>query len=160
MEKSNALMHLELNRFTETTEQMNQFTQAFSAIRALGDPEDIMELCCGFEDNTYNSESMFELIHCVESYLPLCGEEIYVRNLFKSLEESEVFGHNWMKTMLQRVLNSTPCSHYATQVLEEVDKESRQALQILLEEIISENPDLFQEKGQAILTELENFKEG
>ncbi len=160
MEKMEALLQIERNRYTETIEQMDAFTQAFTAIRGLGDPEDIMELCCGFEDNTYNSESMFELIHCIESYLPLCGEEIYVRYLFQSLEESEVFGHNWMKTMLRRMLNSTPCSYYATQVLKDVDKESRQALTLLLEEIIQETPEPFEEKAQAILKELKFLMEG
>lgn len=142
MEKMDEFLRLEANRFTEDQEQMDEFSIAIRNIVSFQDYEDIKELCLGFEDNTYNMESMYELIHAVEGYLPVCGAEIYVSTLFQALAESMIFGYDWMKRMVRRVLNSRDCGYYAPFALVYLDPRGREALKKILEDILVENPDL------------------
>lgn len=142
MDKIEELLRLEANRFTEDPEQMDEFSTAIRNIVSFQDYEDIKELCLGFEDHTYNMESMYELIHAIEGYLPLCGAEIYVTTLFQSLEESMIFGYDWMKRMVRRVLNSRDCGYYAPFALASLGTRDREAVKKILDDILLEAPDL------------------
>ncbi len=159
MDKTEELFRLEKNRYTEDSQQMEEFTRAITNIASLQDPEDLQELACAFEDNTFNSESMYELIHIMEAYISFCGEDTYVKMILESLEESSIFGHNWMKTMLCRIMNGNACRYYAVQHAPYIDGQSQKALKLLLEEIVAENPESFQEKAQEILDTLPEEEE-
>ncbi len=157
MTKEEAYELMDKSRYVETSDDFENFELAVDTIAGFGDYKDILLLTRGFEDGADNIHAMYHLTHTIERYISSCGEENYVLTLFQSLEESAIYGRDWMMQMIRRILNSGSCLSHACNVVDRVDEECRRELYNILEDIAHDNEEQFGNSAGMLIAALDNL---
>lgn len=163
MDLEELILQLQENRKVSTGEEIALFLTAVSSIHSFQDYRNIPALFTGFDDEAADLEMMYEIIHTAESYLKTAGIELYLQMLFQSLVPVSEHGREWIKFMLQRVLNSDTCLFSAKLLVRTCDDETRNLMYIFLDEIFENNPDQFGKSVpelQYVLNEIDEFLNG
>jgi hypothetical protein len=94
------------NRLMKTDEEIDLFEEAMNELYKEDVLENISIFCKSFDDNTEAHEVMFGLIHGIERYYKIFGEDVYIISLIDSLPKMNSNSIEWQDTLFYRILNS------------------------------------------------------
>lgn len=163
MDLEELILQLQENRTVANDQEIRLFLSAVAGIDSFKDYRNIPALFSGFDDDAADLEMMYEIIHTAEAYLKTVGIDLYLQMLFQSLVPVSEHGREWIKFMLQRVLNSDTCLFSAKLLVRTCDEETRNLMYIFLDEIFEKTPDQFGlsvPELQYVLNEIEEFLNG
>ena len=93
---------LEENKALQTTEQVQEFEKALTELSKTSHPELLEDLFLLFHDDAKFDESLWGLLHYVESL----NQELQVDAFFRSFVRLSKNGKEWIETILFRMMNN------------------------------------------------------
>lgn len=155
MTKQEAIEYIEQCRLLETEEDFDNFEEAQSVIVDDEDVNDILHLCKGFDDDTEEHGVTFGLIHMVESYYKIAGNEATVKVFMQAVANEYSRAPEWMRTMNVRILNSGDIRRCYIDAVNEASDEVRGVICDLMEDIEGDDNETLSEKASGFLAEIE-----
>lgn len=143
MEKMSQIKLLRENKLLRTNEEIANFENALENILSYNDYKDIEFLCTGFDDNTDDHEVMFSLIHAIDSYDKFVDIELNLKAFLNSVLVIYPYAKEWLIIMNVRILNNQETLEHYIKVVKTCDKELKNLLIQLINEIKNENPKQF-----------------
>jgi hypothetical protein len=107
-------------------------------------------LSAGFDDRTEDHEVMFGLVHGIESFRGAAATKEFILSIPSMLPQAR----EWAKTMTTRKLNNEGSRKEYIQVLQQMDKGTKDVMVEILNEIGSENPTRFKAAVEEVLNAL------
>lgn len=151
MDTANEALILKENRLLRNNEEIGRFENALESIINNENYKDIKYLCAAFDDSTENDEIMFGLIHAIESYDSMFDVADTMTEFVKSIPEVIVYGREWIKILIKRILNDKNSIQVYIDVFNDCDNNIKSTLITLMNEIKCENPDRFESSVDMIL---------
>lgn len=96
------LKKMEENKSLQTTEQVIEFEKALAELAQIIHPELLEDLFLLFNDQAKFDESLWGLLHYIESH----NQELQVEAFFKSFLRLLKSAKEWIKTILFRMMNN------------------------------------------------------
>ncbi len=115
------------------------FEDVLAEIHELHDADSIPLLIDFFDDDCEYDELMFSIIHTIEDF----NDEVYVKKVFKKLEDFYRDAPRWASIVHMRILNSSPTlAAYINELKVSANKKQVEVLRTMLEEIGVRGADL------------------
>ncbi len=138
------------NRLLQSQKEISSFEAALGNLIGLGDVSVITGLCLGFDDDTEQYEIMFGLIHGIE--------HLYKENIEEGLYLIAIAvpsvidrAREWMEVLHYRILNHEQVRKIYGSVLSKLDDKSKEIIINLLNDIKSEDPNMFSNSVDEVL---------
>lgn len=139
------------NRLLENETEIQIFEECLSKILYYGDVSVIPRLCLAFDDETEQYEIMFGLIHSIEN-LYKNNMEKGLTLIAKSIPKIMNRGKEWAEILHYRILNHSRVRLTYGEILSQLDSPTRNVVIGLLIEIKNEDPDMFKESVDEIMS--------
>lgn len=139
------------SRLLETEADVHNFEQSLSNVVYTNDISSILTLCNCFDDDTNDDDVMFGLVHAIEKlYKSNENEGLYyiavsVRHIINNAK-------GWVEILHYRILNSQSTRDVYNKVLSRLSDVDRNIIVTLLSEIKDEDPDLFEDSVNQVLS--------
>lgn len=127
------------NRLLSTNDEYTNFEKALSDLSDVIKEEDIPYLCKVFDDNTYDEEMMFGLIHIMELFSSERAFELTIIGIANMLENAI----NWAKIIIYRCLNDDFSRDMLKIAIKKANVKEKQMVVSLLNTIKCEDNDRF-----------------
>lgn len=144
------LKRIYTNRLLQSQREINEFEEALTNLINLRDTSNIYELCMSFDDDTEQYEIMFGLIHGIE-YLYKEDIEEGLSLLARAVPNTIDKGLEWMEILHYRILNHEEIRNIYGRVLSGLDIKTQKVVAKLLEDIKSEDPNMFSNSVNEVL---------
>lgn len=138
------------NRLLQSQKEISEFEEALNNLIGLGDKSVITGLCMGFDDDTEQYEVMFGLVHGIEHlYKESIEEGLYLIAL--AVPSVIDRAREWMEVLHYRILNHEQVRRIYGRVLAKLDEKSKEIIINLLNDIKSEDPEVFSNSVEEVL---------
>jgi hypothetical protein len=141
-EVNNYIRQLYDNRIMDSNEEFELFEDAISNLADIVEIENIPMLCTVFDDKTKENEVMFGLIHLIEKFSEKESVDYIVKGIMKILD----YAYEWAIILTMRILNSDDDRKVYKRVINEMENGNKEQIIIMLERIVKDNPQQFNEK--------------
>ena len=144
------LKRVYINRLLQSQKEISEFEEALNNLIGLGDKSVITGLCMGFDDDTEQYEVMFGLVHGIEHlYKESIEEGLYLIAL--AVPSVIDRAREWMEVLHYRILNHEQVRRIYGRVLAKLDEKSKEIIINLLNDIKSEDPEVFSNSVEEVL---------
>lgn len=158
MNTEEKLLFLYNNRLLRDEDDIEKFDEILSDTATLDKVEYIRELCKVFDDRTEHSEVMYGLVHTVEYFYKIFGEQAALEQVIRASIEMRENAFEWLQTLLIRIFNHKECKETFSEVLASLDKGTIEEVVNILYDIKNDNPAKFEEHIDNILKNSEVLK--
>ncbi len=145
------------NKFLRSNEEIEKFELSIENILNNEDQSDIKYLYTGFDDSTEDEEVMFGLIHTIESYAKVFGEDIALKEFLNAIPSVYPYAKGWIIIMQMRILNKIKKTNSLESyigIIQNCDKDLKNILVELMNEIRDEDPKRFSQMVDIILNRI------
>lgn len=154
MPKENLASKLYNNRLMKTDKEIENFQQALSLLHASKTIENIVYFCQTFDDKTHEHEVMFSMVHAIEHYDDILGQQVTISTLLDCIHMMMASAPDWLEVLILRHLNNDNAREaLVTEVIQKNDA-IKTVIKEVIHKLIQRNPEKFKQSGNKVLSRL------
>ena len=135
------------NRLLRNNAEIENYERCLALLADSFTEDDIIELCSTFDDNTQNSEVMFNAIHLLETL----STDLAFINTICGVVAMNTSAPEWGNIIIYRCLNDDYSVNEIKKIFTQLEDEVKTHFAIILKKIKEEDYDRFGEKIDYIL---------